>query len=160
VITSNCNSFTNSHTLQTPNAADSSASVFHGSGSRWLPSISQVNYALLSPCFLTRAILHAITAHEPLSLTGRDYTSRITITDQCSQSRSSLRCCIKSSNTGRSSTPGLTSSQAGGYLTRLSVATLWLTTTGTPPPPPGATVCDDLRRVCLPTANCRLATLD
>jgi hypothetical protein len=37
-----------------------------------------------------------------------------------SQSRSSLRCLVAASNSGRSSAPGLTSSQAGGHLTPTS----------------------------------------
>jgi hypothetical protein len=51
----------------------------------------------------------------------------------------------------------------GVYLTRLGVATQWLTTIGAPPLPmllPGATFSDDPQWVCLPTANCRLMALD
>jgi hypothetical protein len=40
-------------------------------------------------------------------------------TDECSQSLSSLRCWVTFSNSGCSSAPGLTSSQAGGHLTQL-----------------------------------------
>jgi hypothetical protein len=52
----------------------------------------------------------------------------------------------------------LRSSRAAACLTtRLSIATQRLTVMGAPPSlthPPGATVCDGLRRVCLPAANC------
>jgi hypothetical protein len=40
--------------------------------------------------------------------------------DWRSQSRSSLRCLVAASNIGRSSAPGLTSTQAGGHLTLTS----------------------------------------
>jgi hypothetical protein len=45
--------------------------------------------------------------------------------DQCSQSRSSLRCLVTSSNSGCSSAYGLTSSQAGGHLTPNSYSSNW-----------------------------------
>jgi hypothetical protein len=40
----------------------------------------------------------------------------LSYTDQCSQSRSSLRCLVAASNSGRSSASGLTSMQARGHL--------------------------------------------
>jgi hypothetical protein len=57
----------------------------------------------------------------------------------------------------------LLSSLAGVYFTtQLGAAMKRLTKMGDPPPPTppsGAIVCDDLRRDCLSTANCRLTTL-
>jgi hypothetical protein len=49
------------------------------------------------------------------------YTAlQMTIRDECSQSRFSLLCLVMSSNIGRSSAPGLTSSQACDHLTPIS----------------------------------------
>jgi hypothetical protein len=55
-----------------------------------------------------------------------------------------------------SSASVLTFLPAGGCLTANSA--LLRNDLLPPTPPPGATVCDDLRGVCLPTANCRLKT--
>jgi hypothetical protein len=44
----------------------------------------------------------------------------LSYTEQCSQSRTSQRCLVTYSNSGRSSAPGLNSLQAGGHLTQNS----------------------------------------
>jgi hypothetical protein len=73
---------------------------------------------------LMRAFPHTFTAHELyspaavsrlLTLVTTLYKS-LSHTDQCSQSWSSLLCCVVSSNSGCPSASGLTSSQAGGCL--------------------------------------------
>jgi hypothetical protein len=49
------------------------------------------------------------------------------------------------------------------FTTQHGIATQTLITMGAPLPStllPGLTVCDDFQQVCLPAANCRLATLD
>jgi hypothetical protein len=84
-------------------------------------------------CHLLRVCLPAVNCRR----TTLDFSRFLTLvtprneslwhTDQCAQSRSSLHRWVTSFNSWHSSTPGLTPSQAGSYLTRLGAATRWLT---------------------------------
>jgi hypothetical protein len=75
---------------------------------------------------------------------------------------SSLSCWVTSPNNGRSSAPGLTSSQTGVcFTTRHCYATICNNGgSSASHASTGANICDDLQGVCLPAANCRLTILD
>jgi hypothetical protein len=102
--------------------------MFHGSHPCWMAPTSQLTWALPGHGLLTRAVPHTLTAQElyVLSTVSRLLPPMITSynhnTDLCSQSQSLPCCWVTSSKSGRSSAPGLMSSQAGGNLTPTSCA--------------------------------------
>jgi hypothetical protein len=96
------------------NATDSSVSVLAG---WWLCHLSTRHHPV---GLLTRSSPHALTTHEPHSLTTvsrlltlmtKLYKS-LSHTNHCSQSQASLCFWVMSPNSGHSPTPGLMSSQA------------------------------------------------